>query len=160
MIKPTQKIAEIGAGPTWHMIGNIQRRKARDVVLAFHRVDAVDRLSLAETLEQRCAEAGKQLPILVEVNVSGEEAKHGFVPANLGDALANIRAMEHLRVEGLMTMAPLAADAEAARPVFSALRELADRFDLKTLSMGMTNDFEAAIEEGATEVRIGSALFK
>ena len=99
-----QKIAEIGAGPTWHMIGNIQRRKARDVVALFDRADAVDRVSLAETLEQRCADSGKQLPILIEVNVSGEEAKHGFAPGELEDALAEIGAMEHLHVEGLMTM--------------------------------------------------------
>lgn len=154
-----EKVAALDTGVTWHMIGAIQRRKARDVVDKFHCVDAVDRLKLAETLQRRCEEAGKTMPILLEVNVSGEKAKHGFTPEELPKALDAVRALDRLTIRGLMTMAPFVDDPEHTRPVFAKLRELAGKFELPDVSMGMTNDFEIAIEEGATEVRIGSALF-
>jgi hypothetical protein len=155
------KIAAAGRGVRWHMIGHVQRRKARDVAEYFDRVDSADRLQLAEALEARCAALGKVMPVLLEVNISGEESKGGFAPDETGRAIAEIRArMPHLAVEGLMTMAPLADDPEETRPVFAGLRKLRDALGLNELSMGMTNDFEVAIEEGATEVRIGSAIFK
>lgn len=155
------KIAALGQAVRWHMIGHVQRRKARDVVAHFDRVDSVDRLELVEALEQRCAVIGKTLPVLIEVNVSGEASKGGFAPADVPGALDTIRQrMPHLRVEGLMTMAPLVDDPEQTRPVFAALRDLAQRLGLRELSMGMTNDYEVAIEEGATEVRIGTAIFE
>jgi hypothetical protein len=144
----------------WHMIGQVQRRKARDVVARFDCIHAVDRLKLAQSLDARCAETGRQMQVFVEVNVSGEEAKAGLPPEQLPEALAAIRGLKHLDVEGLMTMAPLVDDPEATRPVFSALRRLAGEHGLPRLSMGMTNDFEVAVEEGATDVRIGTALFK
>jgi len=144
----------------WHMIGNIQRRKARDIVAAFDRVDAVDRLSLAQTLQDRCEELDRTLRCLVEVNVSGEAAKHGFAPGELGDALARMGGLDRLVVEGLMTMAPWGAEETVVRGVFRRLRELAETHGLTTLSMGMTDDYEIAIEEGATEVRVGRALFE
>lgn len=143
----------------WHMVGTVQRRKARDVAARFHAVDSVDRLELAETLDRRCAEMGKKLAVLLQVNVSGESVKHGFTPTEVESALARMAEYPYLQVQGLMTMAPLVIEPEAARPVFAGLRELARRAGLAELSMGMTNDFEVAVEEGATQVRIGSALF-
>lgn len=154
------KIAALGAGVTWHMIGTIQRRKARDVVRLFDYIDAVDRLELAEELAARAGERAAPLPVLLEVNVSGEASKHGFAPAQLPDALDRIAALPALRIEGLMTMAPLYDDAERTRPVFAELKRLADSLGLPRISMGMSNDYEVAIEEGSTEVRIGSALFE
>lgn len=145
----------------WHMIGNIQRRKVKDVLDVFDRIDAVDRLELATTLQQRCAETGrKELPVLLEVNISGEANKHGLAPAMVGEAVAAVRAMDCLRLEGLMTMAPFDAPEPVLRDVFQGLKRLAVDFDLPVISMGMTDDFETAIQEGATEVRIGRALFE
>lgn len=155
-----EKIQAVGNAVRWHMVGNIQRRKVRDVVALFDRVDAVDRLALAEALDKRCGSAGRTLPVLVEVNVSGEEAKHGFGPRPLHEAVAAIRELDHVKVEGLMTMAPFTENPEEARPLFATLRSLAEDLGLPVLSMGMTNDFEIAVEEGATEIRIGTALFK
>ncbi|MCH8204421.1 MAG: YggS family pyridoxal phosphate-dependent enzyme [Candidatus Hydrogenedentes bacterium] len=154
------KIDALGPGVRWHMIGHVQRRKAREVARLFDRVDSVDRLQLAEALEKHCAEAGKTLDVLLQVNVSGEESKGGFTQASIRDAIEVVRALPHLRVQGLMTMAPIVDDPEEARPLFARLRELAKGLGLAELSMGMTNDFEVAIEEGATEVRIGTAIFK
>jgi PLP dependent protein len=144
---------------TWHMIGNIQRRKCPDVVDLFDCVDAVDRVTLALALNKRCEGRGEPLPILIEVNVSGEESKHGLSPDELPWALEELQNLENLRVDGLMTMAPFVDDPEQARPLFAALRAQAEKLGLSELSMGMTNDFEVAIEEGATQVRVGSALF-
>jgi len=153
------KVDVVGSQAQWHMIGTVQRRKAGEVVELFACVDSVDRVELAEALERKCAEHGKTMPVLLEVNVSGEASKHGFIPADLPSALERIRRLAHLRAEGLMTMAPLVDDPEEVRPVFAALRKLAEQVGLSVLSMGMSNDFEVAIEEGATQVRIGTALF-
>jgi len=153
------KIEAINGPACWHMVGNVQRRKALDIVTRFDRVDAVDRLEIAEALDKRCREVGKIIPVLIEVNVSGEESKHGFEPHEVASAIEQIGAFDTLRVEGLMTMAPFVEDPEMVRPVFARLRELAGKLNLHELSMGMTNDFEVAVEEGATQVRIGTALF-
>ena len=154
-----EKIAAEKDRAVWHMIGKLQRRKAGDAVQLFDRIDAVDRVKLAETLDRRCAEAGKVLPVLLEVNVSGEEQKHGVPLADAHSAVEAVRGMAHLKLEGVMTMAPFVEDAELTRPVFARLKKFADEMELPVVSMGMTNDFEVAVEEGATEVRIGSALF-
>lgn len=154
------KIEALGPDVRWHMIGHIQRRKAREVVALFDRVDSVDRLDLAAELEKRCEAGGKTLDVLLQVNVAREESKGGFTLESVQDALEKIKDMPHLRVMGLMTMAPIVDDPEEARPVFARLRQLAEALGLKELSMGMTNDFEVAVEEGATEVRIGTAIFK
>ncbi|MCP4639610.1 MAG: YggS family pyridoxal phosphate-dependent enzyme [bacterium] len=143
----------------WHMIGPLQRRKARDVAALFQSVDAVDRVEVGEALDQRCQDRPAPLPVFVEVNVSGEESKHGFTATALPSALDRIRSLEYIEVKGLMTMAPFVDDPEEARPVFAGLRALAEAHGLTELSMGMSNDFEIAIEEGATQVRIGSLLF-
>jgi PLP dependent protein len=150
----------------FHMIGHIQSRKAEDVALLFDRVHSVDSVKLAQRLSRF---ATKPLPILLEVNVSGEESKYGFDGARraeLFDAVEAISQLPQLRFDGLMTMAPLVEDPEEARPVFRALRELRDEITarypsikLPHLSMGMTDDFEVAIEEGATLVRVGRAIF-
>jgi hypothetical protein len=141
------------------MIGNCQRRKAREVVALFDHVDAVDRVELAEALERRCEEQDKTLRILIEVNVSGEEAKQGIGPGEVASVLRQLKQFDRLTVDGLMTMAPFMDDPEQARPVFAGLRALARDLGLPELSMGMTNDYEVAIEEGATQIRIGTALF-
>ena len=153
-------------GLRWHMIGHLQTNKVRHALGLFDAVDSVDSLRLAQEVERRAAVEGLCVPVLVECNVSGEDTKFGVRPAELVLLLDAIRPFAHVRVEGLMTMAPFVADAEAARPVFAALRELAAQAREQTglalphLSMGMTQDFEVAIEEGATMVRIGTALFR
>ena len=153
------KIDALGAGVSWHMIGHVQRRKVREVVDLFDRVDSVDRLELLDELDKRCDAADKSMEILLQLNVSGEASKGGFAPEALSTALTRVRELPRLRVMGLMTMAPHVANPEEVRPVFSRLSALAAEHGLAELSMGMTNDFEVAVEEGATEVRIGTALF-
>jgi PLP dependent protein len=150
----------------WHLIGTVQSRKSDQAVGPFAMVHSVDRLKLASRLSRDAATAGRIMDILLEVNVSGEESKHGFSPQELDAVLAEVGVLPGLRVRGFMTMAPLDAPGELARPTFLGLRELRDRLqanypemDLSALSMGMTNDFEVAIEEGATLVRVGSAIF-
>jgi pyridoxal phosphate enzyme (YggS family) len=159
----------------WHMIGHLQRRKAGLAVALFDIIHSVDSLRLAQRIDRMAAESEKVMPVLLEVNVSGEASKYGFEQspaagpeeraAFLAD-VAQILALPHLRLCGLMTMAPIVADPEEARPVFVALRMLRDelgrRFpeaDWRELSMGMTDDFEVAVEEGATLVRVGRAIF-
>ena len=144
----------------WHMMGSIQRRKTRDVVGLFDRIDSVDRAELVTELEKRCAEAGKTMEILLQINVSAEESKHGFTPKVLSDTLNTVQSCPHLNTVGLMTMAPAEAKENEIRGYFRELKHLADDNGLSVLSMGMTNDFEIAIEEGATEIRIGTALYK
>jgi len=158
--KAVEKIHTFGTSVQWHMIGNVQRRKARDVAALFDCVDAIDRVELAETLQRRCEEQNRHLNALIEVNVSGEAAKHGFSPDQLPETLEAIRKMDRLNVQGFLTMAPFDAAPEVIRGVFRALRGLAAAHGLQELSMGMTDDFEIAIEEGATQIRIGRALFE
>lgn len=155
-----EKISALPADATWHAIGNLQRRKARVALEHFACIDAVDRLELAETLQSQAAELQRNPRVLLEVNVSGEETKHGFTPAGMAPVLESMQRLSALRLQGLMTMAPFGAPEPQLRQVFSQLRELAQRHALPVLSMGMTDDFETAIEEGATEVRIGRALFE
>jgi len=150
----------------WHMIGHLQSRKAEDVLPWASMVHSVDSVKLAGRLSRVCQAAGRELSILLEVNVAGEANKYGLTPAELPDAVEAIAALPGLRVCGLMTMAPIVPDPEEARPVFAGLRRLRDdmarRFpalDWRHLSMGMTDDCEVAIEEGATMVRIGRAIF-
>ncbi len=152
--------------PAWHMIGHVQSRKADEAAGPYALIHSVDSVKLARRLDRFASERGRRLPILLEVNVSGEASKYGFRPTEVAAALTEIAAMSSLQVQGLMTMAPIVADPEMARPVFRALRvlrdDLARRFpqmEWHHLSMGMTDDFEVAIEEGATLVRIGRAIF-
>jgi pyridoxal phosphate enzyme (YggS family) len=150
----------------WHFVGRIQRNKAKAVVRAFDTIETLDRERLGEALERHAAQAGRRLETLIQVDVSGEPQKGGVAPDALGALLAASAAWPHLRVTGLMAIPAAAADPEASRPAFARLRELATRLreapggaELRELSMGMSADFEVAIEEGATIVRIGTALF-
>lgn len=150
----------------WHCIGHVQRRKARLAVELAHLLHSVDSVRLAQRLQRFCEELERDLPILLEVNLSGEETKYGFRPEEVAPAVPEIAACTRLRIQGLMTIAPLVTDPEEARPCFRALRELRDALatrypdlDWHHLSMGMTGDFEVAVEEGATLVRIGQAIF-
>ncbi len=138
-----------------HLIGHLQRNKAR-FAGRFASVQSIDSVRLAEAVARQL---DAPLDALLEVNVAGEASKQGFAPAELESAYAQIAALPQLRVRGLMTIAPLVADAEQARAVFRRLRELRDALGLPELSMGMSNDYAVAIEEGATIVRIGRAVF-
>ncbi len=161
-----QRDLGIGDAIRWHFIGNIQSRKSAEAVGAFTLIHAVDRLKIAERLSRDALQAGCVLSVLLEVNVSGEESKHGFSADELRRVVPQLVQLAGLRIQGLMTMAPLMDDPQQARPTFRSLRllraELAittPHVDWRHLSMGMTNDFEVAIEEGATIVRIGTAIF-
>jgi pyridoxal phosphate enzyme (YggS family) len=153
------KVEALPEDAVWHCIGNLQRRKVREAVSLFARLDGVDRISLVEELQKRLDQADAHKDVLLEINISGESSKHGFSAQEIAEALDSVRQMNRLRVIGLMTMAPFDAPEEVLRSVFRGLREAADRHGLPVRSMGMTDDFEIAIEEGATEVRIGRALF-
>lgn len=149
----------------WHMVGHLQSRKAADVLPWASLVHSVDTVKLARRLS-RALRDGRSLPILLEVNVSGEKSKAGFRPEEVADAVQAIADLPLLRIEGLMAMAPIVEDPEQARPVFRQLRQLREQLARRYpalpwthLSMGMTDDFEVAIEEGATLVRIGRAIF-
>lgn len=150
----------------WHVIGTIQSRKSGDAVGPFVLIHSVDRLKLAQRLSRDALAAGRVMDVLLEVNVSGEASKHGFTAAETLAAAPELAALAGIRVRGLMTMAPLVEDPQDTRPVFQGLRMVRDelavihpRLGWRELSMGMTNDFEVAVEEGATLVRIGSAIF-
>jgi hypothetical protein len=149
----------------WHMVGHLQRNKAGRALELFDRVHGVDSPELAEALSRRAVAVGRRLPVLVEVNVSGEATKFGVAPEQLMGVLERVAALPGLALDGLMTVGAPAAEAEEARPGFARLRALRDAGEralglgLPELSMGMSGDFEVAVEEGATLVRVGTALF-
>ncbi len=149
------------AGACFHLIGHLQSNKARRAVQAFHVIQTVDSPRLARRLDEAAAQLkpGGRLPVMIEVKLSPEETKSGVPPEELGALVDAVRACSHLDLRGLMTMPPFSDDPEDSRPYFRRLRELAEIFRLPELSMGMSQDFEVAIEEGATHVRIGTALF-
>jgi len=142
--------------PTWHMIGHLQTNKVRTALDLFDTVHSVDSVRLAQVMSRN---ARQDIPVLIQVNVSGETTKSGIRPQEVAVATAEIAILPHLHVVGLMTIAPLTPDTEEVRPLFRELRRLRDSLGLRHLSMGMTDDFEVAIEEGATMVRIGRAFF-
>ena len=141
---------------TWHFIGHLQTNKAAAAVKIFDWIQTVDSVRLAEQLSRRSVGPKR---ILLEVNVAQEASKFGFTPAEVSGAVASIAGLPNLDLAGLMTVAPIVDNPEQARPVFRRLRELAQANGLTELSMGMTNDFEVAVEEGATMVRLGRAIF-
>ena len=148
----------------FHLIGPLQSNKTTRAAEFFHSIDAVDSLKIAQRLNTAAAALGKKLPILVEVKLSHEESKHGLAPEELPSLLAEIAKLESITAVGLMTVPPWSEDAEVARPYFRELRRLRDESVAKfprvtQLSMGMSNDFTVAIEEGSTCVRVGTALF-
>ncbi len=149
----------------WHFIGHLQKNKIRHALPLFEMFHGIDSLALAQDMQRIAEEEGKQPRVLLEVNVAGEASKHGFAPEAVRRDLESILSLGRLQLEGLMTIPPLAPEAEMTRRYFIALRELRDRleaeFDLRLpqLSMGMSGDYEIAIEEGATLVRVGTAIF-
>lgn len=150
----------------FHYIGSLQTNKAKDVVGRFDYIHSLDRLSLAEAIHKKAQALGIAVPCLVQVNVSGEDSKHGMEPELVREFLRDLAPYTSIKPIGLMTMAPLEAEPEATRPVFRGLRELRDGLNreavtadpLTELSMGMSNDFEVAVEEGATLIRLGTVL--
>lgn len=151
----------------WHLVGHLQRNKVKKAIQHFDLFHALDSPRLARELDKRAARIDRVIPALVQVNVSGEASKYGMDPEKVPDYLDGLAQYEHLKVVGLMTIPALVENAEKVRPGFSLLRKLFDEYadqavpnvDLQFLSMGMTNDFEVAIEEGATHIRVGRGIF-
>jgi pyridoxal phosphate enzyme (YggS family) len=162
-----EKIEEIGHGVQWHMIGHLQKNKARHAVTLFDYIHSLDGIPLAQEIDRRAAQKGIRVRALVEVNLSGEASKFGIGSEAVVDLIYHVASMKHISIEGLMTMPPYFDEPEKARPYFIRLRELRDRIlkegiegvRMDELSMGMSGDYEAAIEEGATMVRVGTAIF-
>jgi pyridoxal phosphate enzyme (YggS family) len=163
-----KKISHLGQdGFGWHFIGHLQKNKVKDVVGRFDLIHSVDSVALARVIDAKSQALGQSTRILIQVNVSGEASKFGIAPEELETTLRAIGKMKGIRVEGLMTIPPYDPDLEKSRKVFSRLRELRDHMaglsiegiSLKELSMGMSHDFKVAVEEGATLVRVGTAIF-
>jgi pyridoxal phosphate enzyme (YggS family) len=159
---------KIGNSPRhahWHMIGHLQSNKCRDAVHFFEMIQSVDSLALAREIDKWADKSAKTMPILLELNIAGESSKFGYPPQQLLAELTQINALNKIEIHGLMTIAPWTPEPEKVRPIFRQLRELKQQCDailgapLPHLSMGMSGDFEVAIEEGSTLIRIGTALF-
>lgn len=159
------KIPELPSNIRWHFVGHLQKNKIRRALPLFELFHSVDSLALAQEMDRIAADEGMRPRILLEVNVAGEGSKFGFAPDKLGEQMEALLALQRLSILGLMTIPPVADKAEASRTYFVQLRELRDRLqgefrvDLPQLSMGMTQDFTIAVEEGATLVRVGTAIF-
>ena len=159
------KIGQCSSRLQWHMIGHLQSNKARDAVQLFSMIESIDSLDLAQEVNKWADKLARRVPILLEVNCAGEASKFGFKAEDIPSAVEQVNSLERLEVHGLMTIAPYTPTPERVRPYFAKLRELKDECSqrlgapLPHLSMGMSGDFEIAIEEGATIVRIGTALF-
>lgn len=159
------KIPRCPPGIEWHLIGHLQRNKARLAVHLFDTIHSLDSERIIDAVAQAAEAEGKRLPVLLEVNVSGEAAKFGWSPDDVPGAIEQVNHSSCLELQGLMTMPPIAEDPEKVRGYFTGLRNLRDRWEQETgtplpeLSMGMSHDFEVAVEEGATIVRLGSVLF-
>lgn len=148
-----------GLNIEWHMIGHLQKNKARKAVGLFEVIHSVDSAELAGLIDKYAFEAGKTQRGLIEVSLAGEETKHGVGEADIEGLLRTAEGLRNIRIEGLMTIPPYFENPEGSRPYYRRLRELVDKFGLREASMGMTHDFEVAIEEGATMVRVGTAIF-
>ncbi len=159
------KIPRCPGSLRYHLIGHLQTNKCRDAVQLFDMIQSVDSLHLAAEISKRCEQAAKTMPIFLEVNVAGESSKFGYSPEKLLADLAELNALPRIEIHGLMTIAPYVAEAEKVRPFFKQLRELKETCEdrlgapLPHLSMGMSGDYEIAIEEGSTIVRVGTSLF-
>lgn len=162
-----EKIKEIGREVRWHMIGHLQKNKVKYIFDHFDMVHSVDSLSLAKEIDKSGEKHGRVMDILVQVNISGEETKFGAEASETIKLIKEMAGYEHISIKGLMTMPPFFGNPEEARPYFAKLRELRDeiekegieRVSMKELSMGMSGDYEVAVEEGATMVRVGTAIF-
>ena len=154
-----EKVAEIGRPVPWHLIGHLQTNKVRDALEIFDVIHSIDRLDLARELDKRARARGRTVDALVEVNLAGEASKGGVAPDGLDELLHAVAAMSMVKVRGLMAIPPEAKEPDDSRVWFRALRKLGERHGFAELSMGMSGDFEVAIEEGATMVRVGTAIF-
>jgi PLP dependent protein len=157
----------VGDRVQWHMIGHLQRNKVKKAVRIFDMIETVDTMRLAREIDKQCARADKVMPVLVEINSGEEEQKAGVLPDDAEGLVREMAGLEHVKVVGLMTMGPFTGDPEDARPYFRTTREIFDRLaglaipgvEMTTLSMGMSNSYRVAVEEGATLVRIGTLIF-
>ena len=151
----------------WQMIGHLQRNKVKYIIDKVNLIHSVDSIRLAESIDKEAEKKGVIVNILIEVNVAKEDTKFGLMPEEVDDFIEQIKKLEHICVKGLMTIAPFVSDPEENRPIFARLRELSvdigkknvDNINMSVLSMGMTNDYQVAIEEGATMVRVGTGIF-
>jgi len=161
------KIDEVSGGVTWYMVGHLQRNKVKKAVTMFDMIQSVDSLEVAREIDRRSEQAGKVMDVLVEVNTSGEETKYGITPEKAVDLIGEISHLKNIIVRGLMTIGTFTDDEGLVRDCFRTLRELSERVstsgirqaEMKYLSMGMTSDYELAIEEGSNMIRIGTAIF-
>ncbi|AOZ91664.1 YggS family pyridoxal phosphate-dependent enzyme [Paenibacillus crassostreae] len=161
-----EKWNALGHEGIWHFIGHLQTNKVKDIINKFQYIHSLDRFSLAQELEKKASQLDIEIKAFVQVNISGEDTKYGLAPENVASFLNEIKDFNHIQVVGLMTMAPFEGHPEDTRPVFRGLRELRDEINRQSLtrepitelSMGMSNDFEVAIEEGSTWIRLGSIL--
>lgn len=162
-----EKIESLGKIVEWHMIGHLQRNKVKYIIDLFDMVHSVDSLPLAQEINKEAMKHNRNMKVLIQVNVAGEETKSGLAPEDLVPVLKQMTSLTHISIQGLMTMPPFFADPEQVRPFFRRLRQLVEEVEregiegvsMEELSMGMSHDFEVAIEEGATMVRIGTAIF-
>lgn len=167
-VQEAEKIFEhLGNSVGWHMIGHLQRNKAKRAVQLFDMIETIDSLRIAESVNRHCADIGKIMPVLIEINSGRESNKTGVMPEDVDDLVREISTLSHLRIQGLMTMGPRFGNPEDARSYFKATKAAFDRLEkagipnveMRYLSMGMSNSYEIAIEEGANMVRIGTKLF-
>jgi len=160
-------INALGGRAKWHMLGYLQRNKVKKAVQLFDMIETVDSWRLAELIDRRCAAIGKRMPVLVEINSGRESSKTGVLPEELDDLIQRLVSLSHIHVQGLMTMGPRFGDPEDARPFFRETKKAFERIaaagvpniEMRYLSMGMSNSYEVAIEEGSNMIRIGSKLF-
>jgi len=156
-MKKQKELGNLSKKVKWHMLGHIQSNKARNAVKTFDMIQTIDRMKIAKKISNYCVQLKKEIPVLVQVNLSG--STHGIEPENTIEFVNEIRNLDGIQVKGLMTIVPYTTDNEKTRPYFRQLKQLAQACDLKDLSMGMSNDFNIAIEEGATIIRLGTAIF-
>lgn len=157
----------IGSRVKWHFIGHLQRNKVKTAIEIFDMIETLDRMSLAKEIEKRAASGGRIVPVLIEVNSGREEQKFGMFPEDVEDFIEKISKMRHINVQGLMTMGPMFGEPENARPFFVETRRLYERLkkmdfpnvEMRYLSMGMTNSYRVAVDEGANMIRIGTKIF-
>jgi pyridoxal phosphate enzyme (YggS family) len=162
-----KKIEILGQKISWHFIGHLQTNKAKYAVDLFDMIHSVDSFHVAERLNRECQKKNRIIPILIQVNISSEDTKYGVDPQRIFKLIKDISELQYIRLQGLMTMPPWSTDPENSRPYYISLRKLRDDLDalglenvcLKELSMGMSSDFEVAIEEGATLIRVGTSIF-
>jgi len=167
MIPLISQVPQFQGQVRWHMIGHLQKNKVKKAVRLFDMIETLDSWPLAKLIDRRCAAIGLTMPVLVEVNIGREASKTGLLPEEVDDLVRRVSDLKHIRVQGLMTMGPRFGDPEDARPYFRATKEAFDRLakadlpnvEMRTLSMGMSNSYQVALEEGANMVRLGTVLF-